>query len=146
MNLLMITSELAASEEITCSDLLNQISQSVIAIYPDGIPVIPWAGYLAILDGKFVGSCAFKTPLTADGEVEIAYFTFPEHEAKGIATKMAKELINMAVNNGARCIKAQTLPTRNASVHILEKLGFQCKGVVNHPEDGDVWDWCKVIA
>jgi RimJ/RimL family protein N-acetyltransferase len=101
----------------------------------------PWIGYLAILNGKCVGSCAFKTP-PIEGRVEIAYFTFPENEGRGIATSMAKRLVEKAMS-GSQGIRicAQTLPERNASTRVLEKLGFQKVAEVNHPEDGRVWEW-----
>lgn len=103
---------------------------------------MPWAGYLAEDDGEFVGSCAYKTPPIAE-EVEIAYFTFPEHEGRGIATRMAQHLVDIAFANGVVRVKAQTLPEPNASTRLLEKLGFVFTGPVMHPEDGEVWEWCK---
>ena len=36
---------------------------------------------------------------------------------------------------------AQTLPERNASHRILEKLGFRHITTIDHPEDGTVWEW-----
>lgn len=75
--------------------------------------------------------------------MEIAYFTFREHEGQGIATHMAQLLVNLASENGVVRIKAQTLPEPNASTRILEKLGFVFTGSVNHPEDGEVWEWQK---
>ncbi len=38
-------------------------------------------------------------------------------------------------------MRAQTLPEKNASTRILEKLGFSFMGPVQHPEDGEVWEW-----
>ena len=101
----------------------------------------PWVGYLALDGDDCVGTCAFKTP-PANGRVEIAYFTFPGHEGRGIATWMAERLIGLAgrVAPGIR-LYAQTLPCRNASTHILEKLGFTKIAAVEHPEDGIVWEW-----
>ncbi|MGI8897844.1 MAG: GNAT family N-acetyltransferase [Pyrinomonadaceae bacterium] len=55
----------------------------------------PWGGYLAFENGACVGSCGFKSPPQTN-RVEIAYFTFPGHEARGIATQMASELIRIA--------------------------------------------------
>jgi RimJ/RimL family protein N-acetyltransferase len=103
--------------------------------------VTPWVGYLAVSGDALVGSCAFKAP-PALGAVEIAYFTFPEFEGRGIATAMARELLTMAraAEPGIR-LTAQTLPTRSASTRILEKLGFVLRGVLAHPEDGQVWEW-----
>lgn len=102
---------------------------------------VPWVGYLAVHSGKCVGTCAFKTP-PIDGRVEIAYFTFPGNEGRGIATSMARCLIEKArAQSQDLRICAQTLPERNASTRVLEKLGFQQVAEIDHPEDGKVWEW-----
>jgi RimJ/RimL family protein N-acetyltransferase len=101
----------------------------------------PWIGYLAIEDGACVGTCAFKTP-PQDKRVEIAYFTFPENEGRGVATRMASKLIEIARRTSPEVeVFAQTLPEENASSAVLKKLGFTLKGEVIHPEDGRVWEW-----
>ena len=142
MNLVAITPELAASQRIRGSDFLRDLCASTIGLYPNGSPILPWVGYLAEDQGVFVGTCAFKSHPEA-GEVEIAYFTFPEHEGRGIATRMAARLADLASENGVIRVKAQTLPERNASTRVLEKLGFSFLGGVSHPEDGEVWEWCR---
>jgi RimJ/RimL family protein N-acetyltransferase len=101
----------------------------------------PWIGYLAIEDGICVGTCGFKSPPQSN-RVEIAYFTFPEHESRGVATRMASELIRLAKKaKPAVTVAAQTLPEKNASTSILQKLGFRLVRSVEHPEDGLVWEW-----
>ncbi len=135
-----ITQETASSQEVQGSDVLKDVCTSVIAMYPHGSPLLPWAGYLAEEDGAVVGTCAYKSPPVL-GEVEIAYFTLPEYEGRGVATRMAQRLVDLAREHGVTRVKAQTLPERNASVRILEKLGFVLAGSVNHPEDGEVWEW-----
>ncbi len=106
----------------------------------------PWIGYLAeVVDDSSqatcVGTCAFKSP-PVNGAVEIAYFTFPEFEGRGIATQMVKELLAIArTNKPDLFIIAQTLPVENASNAILKKFGFEFAGTVEHPEDGTVWEW-----
>ena len=101
----------------------------------------PWIGYLAIENGACVGTCAFKSP-PQNNRVEIAYFTFPEHESRGIATRMASELIRLAHEKmPAVTVAAQTLPEENASTSVLKKLRFRLVGTVEHPEDGKVWEW-----
>ena len=101
----------------------------------------PWIGYLASENGACVGTCGFKSP-PQDNRVEIAYFTFPGHESKGVATRMAAELIRLALDKTpAVTVAAQTLPDENASTSILKKLGFRMVGTVDHPEDGLVWEW-----
>jgi len=101
----------------------------------------PWIWYLAIEDDTCVGTCAFKTPPRGQ-EVEIAYFTFPPHEGRGIATRMAERLIAIAREEApGLVVTAQTLREKNASTRILTKLGFELRGEVDHPEDGLVWEW-----
>jgi RimJ/RimL family protein N-acetyltransferase len=104
----------------------------------------PWACYLAIDPARLlvIGTCAFKGPPDADRAVEVAYFTFPSHEGRGYATAMARALRDQAASEGTvRVVRAHTLPERNASARILEKLGFRLTGEVIDPEDGLIWCW-----
>ena len=104
----------------------------------------PWGGYLALdPDSRIVlGTCAFKGPPNAAGEVEIAYFTFPGGEGQGIATAMARALCVIA-SREPRVVRllAHTLPERNASGSVLTRLGFRHAADVVDPEDGPVWRW-----
>ena len=102
---------------------------------------LPWIGYLAIENGTCVGACGFKSP-PQNNRVEIAYFTFPGHESRGVATRMASELIRLALDKmPAVTVAAQTLPEENASTSVLKKLRFRLVGALEHPEDGLVWEW-----
>jgi RimJ/RimL family protein N-acetyltransferase len=103
-----------------------------------------WGSFLAVDPGSrlVVGTCSYKGPPDADGAVEIAYFTFPLYQGRGYATVMAALLTARAgVPPPARTVRAHTLPERNASVRILEKLGFAHLGRIVDPEDGPVWRW-----
>jgi ribosomal-protein-alanine N-acetyltransferase len=103
-----------------------------------------WGGYLVVDPGTstVVGTCGFKTGPTDEGVVEIAYFTFPEFEGQGFATAMAARLKRLAGESAAvQRIIAYTLPERNPSTRILEKIGMQFTGEVDDPEDGLVWRW-----
>lgn len=142
MNFLAITEELYSSQIVQSSELLKGVCASTVGMYPEGKPLLPWAGYLAQEKGVIVGACAFKSP-PVSGKVEIAYFTFPGHEGRGVATRMANHLIELAAQNGIARIRAQTLPEPSASTRILERLGFVLQGSVQHPEDGEVWEWQK---
>ena len=105
----------------------------------------PWTGYVAEEHGTVVGACSFVGP-PSDGEVEIAYFTFPGNEGRGFATRMASELLALteaaAAELGLAYI-AYTLPQENASTVVLRRLGFTLLGPIDHPEDGIVWKWRK---
>lgn len=114
---------------------------STVQMYERRGFVEPWIGYLAIEGGTCVGTCAFTSPPVGD-VAEIAYFTYPNFEKRGIATRMAQLLISIAqeCDSSVRII-AHTLTEENASTHILKKLGFVCTGTVDHPEDGKIWEW-----
>ena len=140
MELLPITAELAATPAVASSPLMREVCEANIALYPDGRPPLPWAGYLAREQDVIVGTCAFKSQ-PEDGAVEIAYFTFPGHEGQGVATRMAGELLQLTAGHGLRTVRAQTSPEENASTAVLRKLGFTCIGPVEHPTDGTVWEW-----
>jgi ribosomal-protein-alanine N-acetyltransferase len=123
------------------SDVLRSVVNATVALYERSGFVPPWIGYVAVKDNTAVGTCGFKSPLAA-GRVEMAYFTFPGHEGQGIATAMARQLLQIAQQADANAtVIAQTLPEENASTTILKKLGFHFVGPVDHPEDGQVWEW-----
>lgn len=123
------------------TDAPAEVSEAFGNMYEQVGHAPPWVGYIARIDGVSVGTCAFKNP-PADGRVEIAYFTFPGYEGRGVATRMASALIDIARQaDPALTIIARTLPEQNASTRVLSKLGFVLAGAVEDPEDGEVWEW-----
>lgn len=101
----------------------------------------PWVGYLAEEEGEIVGTCAFKSAPQA-GRVEIAYYTFAPYEGRGYATRMARQLVAMALERDpALTLTAHTLPAQSASTVILVRLGFMKAGESRDPDDGIVWSW-----
>lgn len=106
--------------------------------------VSPWDGYLTVDSDTraVIGACGFKGAPSPDGDVEIAYFTFPDFERRGYATTMARELIALAWRDPAvRRVLAHTLPEPNASTRVLQKVAMRFAGEVFDPEDGRVWRW-----
>lgn len=142
MELIEITLEgLPASEIHPLSDIAADVLRGTTEMYQAIGYQPPWVGYLALVNGDCVGTCAFKGP-PVDGRVEIAYFTFPGNEGRGIAIEMAKHLVEKALADPQPVrICAQTLPERNSSTRILEKIGFERIAELDHPEDGKVWEW-----
>jgi len=103
-----------------------------------------WGGYLVVDPDvhAIVGTCGFKTGPTDNGSIEIAYFTFPEFEGQGYATAMATRLKDLALTSpSVHLIIAHTLPERNPSTRILEKIGLRRTGEIEDPVDGIVWRW-----
>lgn len=141
MTLLPITPEL----EFDCSnyDAVSGILMEVIESTLERCTEPPWCGYLALTqDEEVVGTCAFKGPPDERGEVELAWFTFPAYEGRGLGTRMAKLLVELAeANGGGTVLIAHTLPEKNASTRICEHAGFSFDGEVDLPDDGRVWRW-----
>ncbi len=141
IRLVAISADGRLSQKVSMDEMVSSVCEATTQMYGRVGYVLPWVGYLAILDGDAVGACSFKAP-PKDGHVEIAYFTFPGFEGRGIATAMAKQLIEVArATDRDLVVLAQTLPEMNASTRILHKLGFTHRGTVVHPEDGQVWEW-----
>lgn len=130
----------------TSSPELRDVLTSTAGLYESAGFVPPWICYLVTRDGGIVGTCGFKGP-PRDGRVEIAYFTFPPNEGAGLATAMAQALVSLASRTDPRLVVfAQTLQDRNASHRVLEKLGFERAGLVEHAEDGTILEWVRPPA
>jgi|SRR5579883_1123232 len=103
-----------------------------------------WGAFWATLsiEGRVraVGVCSYKKEPNDLGEVEIAYYTFPHREGRGIATAMVREL-TFCASPHVTFIIAHTLPVENASCKVLRRCGFALVGEVIDPEDGLVWRW-----
>ena len=126
------------------ADLIRAVAANSAAFLEARRIEDPWGSYLAIdpASRRVVGTCSFKGPPDADGGVEIAYFTFPDNEGRGIGTAMARALVEIASRHeSVSRLVAHTLPARNASVRILERLGFSHTADIVDPDDGPVWRW-----
>lgn len=126
------------------ADVVNDVVGQTLDVPPARDAELHWGGYLvADVDTlRFVGSCAFKSPPSEEGVVEIAYFTYPKDEGKGYATAMAAKLIALGSSSpDVTRIIAHTLPEKSASTRVLENNGMRFTGEVMDPEDGRVWRW-----
>jgi RimJ/RimL family protein N-acetyltransferase len=103
-----------------------------------------WGAFWAVesLEGqaRAVGLCSYKEEPSASGEVEIAYYTFPHRERRGVATAMVRALTARASPHVTLVI-AHTLPVENASCRVLQRCGYGWADEVIDPEDGLVWRW-----
>ncbi|MBV9883813.1 MAG: GNAT family N-acetyltransferase [Sphingomonadaceae bacterium] len=120
------------------------LAQTVALLTRDPRPD-PWGSYLVELDGTPIGIAAFKSAPNQEGEVELAYMTFPAFEGRGHATATIAALVEIAEAAGA-APTALTLPEENASNKALRRNGFVYAGEVIDPEDGLVWRWEKAPA
>jgi RimJ/RimL family protein N-acetyltransferase len=87
-----------------------------------------------------IGVCSLKGP-PVEGTAEIAFFTFPGYEGRGVATEMARFALERArALPEVTLVMAHTAPERSASTRILEKIGMRFAG--EESEDGvPVWRW-----
>lgn len=146
IRLLKIDPSGSVPTSLALDELAQDVCRSTAEMYARTGCEPPWIGYLAEFEGQLVGTCAFKSPPT-NGTVEIAYFTFPGFEGRGLATRMAEQLISIAAaHRPAPVVTAQTLPEENASTAILKKLGFTRTAAIEHPQDGPVWQWTLAPA
>ncbi len=141
-----LAARLAAGEQVeqlagmTVPSLVQEVAAAQAALYEKTGAAPPWIGYVARDpdSGSLVGFCSFKDQ-PHEGQVEIAYFTFPEHEGQGYGLAMAAALVRIASQEpSVTRVLAHTLPERNASTCILSRLGFEFAGPVTDPEDGTV--------
>ena len=141
MRLIAIGENGQPADDVLLPDIALAVCEATAEMYQKSGFLRPWIGYLAEQDGQVLGTCAFKTA-PQEHSVEIAYFTFPEHEGGGIATEMARKLVEIARQSDVTLtITAQTLPQENASTAILRKLGFMRNGTAHDLEAGEVWVW-----
>jgi RimJ/RimL family protein N-acetyltransferase len=122
--------------------MIAEMATMQAALYRKTGAVEPWIGYLARDPDEqaMVGGCSFVD--RKDGQVEIAYFTFPGLEGRGVGRRMAQALVALAWDDpGLERIIAHTLPQENASTRILQRLGFVRAGEALDPDEGAVWLW-----
>jgi ribosomal-protein-alanine N-acetyltransferase len=136
--------EFAAENDVCLHEVAQAVAEQSLAFvktFPYETPE-EWFGYLVVEGAtrQLVGVCSLKGP-PVDGAVEIAYFTFPGHEGRGIGTEMARFLVERAASlRDVRLVTARTAAEHNASTRILEKVGMRLAGEAE--EDGvAVWLW-----
>ncbi len=92
---------------------------------------VEWGPRLFISEDppRIVGWGGFKGP-PADGVVELGYEIAEGLRGQGLATAAAEAMLTEAfAHEDVTTVIAHTLPERNASNRILEKLGFRNDGV-----------------
>lgn len=122
-------------------DIAHQVCAATALLYRSTGFVPPWTGYLARIDDRVAGACAFKAP-PDNGRVEIGYFTFPDDDGQGVGTMMVRELLYIVhAQNPALTVVAQTANEENASNAILRKFDFQHVRILLDAEGDEIWEW-----
>ncbi len=141
MKLLPIKEKLEDNEAFINNPVCAETLPMTIDFYNRVGFVQPWIGYYAEENGNIIGYAGFKgKPI--NGTVEIAYGTFEQYQQQGMGTEMCNQLVHLSLSvDPSVRITARTLPQENFSTNILKKNNFKLTGIVNDPEDGDVWEW-----
>ena len=108
----------------------------------DGGTPPEWFSHLFVEPGekRLIGFGGYKGE-PRESTVEIGYALAEAYRGAGRATEAARELIRRAQAAGVNRVIAHTLPERNPSTRLLERLGFRMAEEVVDPEDGTVWRW-----
>jgi [ribosomal protein S5]-alanine N-acetyltransferase len=112
-----------------------QPTRDALAARPDGAA---WGPRLFVTGDppELVGWGGFKGPPN-DGVVELGYEIAESHRGRGLATAATRAMLAEAFSDDAvTAVIAHTLPQRNASNRVLEKVGFTFDREVQ--EDGEV--------
>lgn len=103
-----------------------------------------WWTYLIIhtADNVLIGLGGFRGEADEHGMVEIGYSIASGYRRRGLATEAARAMVDYAFSHPhVERVDAHTLPEKNGSVRVLEKIGMKYAGAVNDPDDGEVWHW-----
>jgi [ribosomal protein S5]-alanine N-acetyltransferase len=103
-----------------------------------------WGTYLFVhaIERVLIGEGGFKGQADERGMVEIGYAIIPEYRRRGLATEAAQGMTRYAFSHPhVKVVDAHTLPERNPSTKVLEKLGMRYVGTASDPDEGEVWHW-----
>lgn len=98
-------------------------------------------------DDTLLGSVGLHSISIPHHSAEIAYDLHPDHWGKGLTTEACHAIIQWAFGHGLTRIQATVMTDNQASVRVLERLGFELEGRlkryrwVGHTVH-DAWMYC----
>lgn len=98
----------------------------------DGVVLPGWQNwYATVRDSRtLVGGAGFMGPPNAEGIVTLGYSVAEGFERMGYATEVVGGLVRWLADTGhVKQVFATTFERHHASVRVLEKNGFTCRGV-----------------
>jgi RimJ/RimL family protein N-acetyltransferase len=119
------------------------VAAHALAQVDSGTPAHWCAPFLIVSGNAVVGSCRFRAA-PAEGRVEIGYGVAASQRGRGIATRVVRQLLEMAASSGVVTeVVAHILPGNVASSTVVSRLGF-AKGDLQTDHDGEtvvVWSY-----
>lgn len=137
IKLIEITESGVLPDPTVCSDQVADVVAATVDLYCRVGFVRPWIAYVAMQDDVPVGTCAFKSA-PVNNRVEIAYWTFRSFSVEESERTWPE---NSSAWPGRRARTSSFSHRRCPKRTLLRKLGFALVGLVDHPEDGPVWEW-----
>jgi ribosomal-protein-alanine N-acetyltransferase len=74
-------------------------------------------------------------------KIEIAYGTIEAVQHHGIGTKICRALVELSLKTDTFVKSQHELFLKIISTKIITKNNFVWVGIVNDPDDGNVWEW-----
>jgi RimJ/RimL family protein N-acetyltransferase len=89
-------------------------------------------------DAAFAGYCGLTQGRATLAEPELAYELLRRYHGKGYATEAARAVVDAAAATGRRRLWATVRPWNQASLRVLDKIGFAPTSRVTHDDLDDV--------
>jgi RimJ/RimL family protein N-acetyltransferase len=99
-----------------------------------------YGGWYIVGAGELVGTCGYKGPPDATGEVEIGYSVIEPRRRRGYASGAVQLLVRRAfADPRVRSVCAETMPAHLSSQAVLTRCGFSLLGSRFDAKDGEVY-------
>lgn len=98
-----------------------------------------YGSWYIIGDDRLVGTCGYKGPPNADGEVEIGYAVIESEQRRGYASAAIRLLVERALRDPrVRAVAAETIPALVGSQAVLNRCGFTLVSRTPNDEVGEI--------
>jgi ribosomal-protein-alanine N-acetyltransferase len=108
--------------------------QELVEFARDRLPEMRASGFLIpylIWDGDDVaGGISYQRVDTERGRVELGYWLLERGRGRGVASRAVRALADRAFTAGVTRVEAVVRPQNEASIRVLERVGFQREGLL----------------
>ncbi len=124
------------------SETLEKILETYRCMYKAVGYEEPWVAYVAFHGYDVAGTCAFRSR-PQQGSVEIAYYTFPPYQGRGIGSRMVTALMEIARGEDPSIIIVVRVVGGDTPANsILKKFGFKLVTTETASDgEAEIWEW-----